>query len=342
MNKETAYKIIRYFADGLIPSRYRQQVMSWLIDEADREAKDEALKRVWDETVDVMSTDAMSQSVLRNQALRSHHGHQERARQIRLKVLKYAAVIFLPIALCLGTWFIASNQMASQAMLAECHVENGQTKVLLLSDGTQVRLNAGSSLFYPQRFSRLFSRRDVYLDGEAHFDVAKNGSQPFVVHVGNLKVKVLGTHFNVKAYPAEELVTTTLEQGRVKVYGDKIAMTLLPDEQAVYNRISGKMTKRSVDSGNYNQWMKGKLLFDQTPLKVIIADLQRRYDVSIKATPAVDLSRRFTMAFRADEGVGDVMRVLEKISGNLNYIHQHHTIILDVKKGGRKAVKVKK
>lgn len=342
MNKETAYKIIRYFADGLIPSRYRQQVMSWLIDEADREAKDEALKRVWDETVDVMNADAMSQSVLRNQALRSHHGHQERARQIRLKVLKYAAVIFLPIALCLGTWFIASNQMASQAMLAECHVENGQTKVLLLSDGTQVRLNAGSSLFYPQRFSRLFSRRDVYLDGEAHFDVAENSSQPFVVHVGNLKVKVLGTHFNVKAYPAEELVTTTLEQGRVKVYGDKIAMTLLPDEQAVYNRISGKMTKRSVDSGNYNQWMKGKLLFDQTPLKVIIADLQRRYDVSIKATPAVDLSRRFTMAFRADEGVGDVMRVLEKISGNLNYIHQHHTIILDVKKGGRKAVKVKK
>lgn len=342
MNKETAYKIIRYFADGLIPSRYRQQVMSWLIDEADREAKDEALKRVWDETVDVMNADAMSQSVLRNQALRSHHGHQERARQIRLKVLKYAAVIFLPIALCLGTWFIASNQMASQAMLAECHVENGQTKVLLLSDGTQVRLNAGSSLFYPQRFSRLFSRRDVYLDGEAHFDVAKNSSQPFIVHVGNLKVKVLGTHFNVKAYPAEELVTTTLEQGKVKVYGDKIAMTLLPDEQAVYNRISGKMTKRSVDSGNYNQWMKGKLLFDQTPLKVIIADLQRRYDVSIKTTPAVDLSRRFTMAFRADEGVGDVMRVLEKISGNLNYIHQHHTIILDVKKGGRKAVKVKK
>lgn len=342
MNKEIAYRIIRYFADGLIPSRYRQKVVSWLIDEADREAKDEALKRVWDETDDVMNADAMSQSVLRNQALRSHHGHQERARQIRLKVLKYAAVIFLPIALCLGTWFIASNQMASQAMLAECHVENGQTKVLLLSDGTQVRLNAGSSLFYPQRFSRLFSRRDVYLDGEAHFDVAKNSSQPFIVHVGNLKVKVLGTHFNVKAYPAEELVTTTLEQGKVKVYGDKIAMTLLPDEQAVYNRISGKMTKRSVDSGNYNQWMKGKLLFDQTPLKVIIADLQRRYDVSIKTTPAVDLSRRFTMAFRADEGVGDVMRVLEKISGNLNYIHQHHTIILDVKKGGRKAVKVKK
>ncbi len=228
MNKETAYKIIRYFADGLIPSRYRQQVMSWLINEADREMKNEALKRVWDETDDVMNAGAMSQSVLRNQALRSHHGHQERARQIRLKVLKYAAVIFLPIALCLGTWLMASNQMASQAMLTECHVENGQTKVLLLSDGTQVRLNAGSSLFYPQRFSHLFSRRDVYLDGEAHFDVAKNSSQPFIVHVGNLKVKVLGTHFNVKAYPAEELVTTTLEQGKVKVYEDKIAMTLLP------------------------------------------------------------------------------------------------------------------
>lgn len=342
MDKETAYKIIRYFADGLIPSRYRQQVMAWLIDEADREAKNEALKRVWDETDDVMNADAMSQSVLRNQALRSHYGHQERVRQIRLKVLKYAAVILLPVALCLGTWFIASNQMASQAMLAECHVDNGQTKVVRLSDGTQVRLNAGSSLFYPQRFSRLFSRRDVYLDGEAHFDVAKNSSQPFIVHVGNLKVKVLGTHFNVKAYPADELVTTTLEQGKVKVYEDKIAMTLLPDEQAVYNRISGKMTKRSVDSGNYNQWMDGKLLFDQTPLKVIIADLQRRYNVCIKATPAVDFSQQFTMAFRADEGIDDVMKVLTKISGNLDYIHQQHTITLNVKKGGHKAGNMKK
>lgn len=341
MNKETAYKIIRYFADGLIPSRYRQQVMAWLIDEADREAKDEALKRVWDETDDVINADAMSQSVLRNYALRAHYGHQERARQIRLKVLKYAAVIFLPIALCLGTWLIASNQMASQAMLTECHVDNGQTKVLRLSDGTQVRLNAGSSLFYPRRFNRFFSRRDVYLDGEAHFDVAKNSSQPFIVHVGNLKVKVLGTHFNVKAYPADELVTTTLEQGKVKVYEDKIAMTLLPDEQAVYNRISGKMTKRSVDSGKYNQWMNGKLLFDQTPLKVIIADLQRRYNVSIKATPVVDLSQQFTMAFRADEGIDDVMKVLTKISGNLDYIHQQHTITLNVKKGGHKAGNMK-
>ena len=342
MNKETAYKIIRYFADGLIPSRYRQQVMAWLIDDADKEAKDEALKRVWDETDDVMNADAMSQSVLRNQALRAHHGHQERARQIRLKVLKYAAVIFLPVALCLGTWFVASNQMASQAMLTECHVENGQTKVLRLSDGTQVRLNAGSSLFYPQRFNRFFSRRDVYLDGEAHFDVAKNSSQPFIVHVGNLKVKVLGTHFNVKAYPADELVTTTLEQGKVKVYEDKIAMTLLPNEQAVYNRISGNMTKRSVDSGKYNQWMNGKLLFDQTPLKAIIADLQRRYNVCIKTSPAVDLSQQFTMAFRADEGIDDVMNVLMKISGNLDYTYQQHTITLDVKKGGHNAGTVTK
>lgn len=341
MNKETAYKIIRYFADGLIPFRYRQQVMAWLIDDADKEAKDEALKRVWDETDDVMNADAMSQSVLRNQALRSHYGHQERVRQIRLKVLKYAAVIFLPIALCLGMWLMVSNQMASQAMLTECHVDNGQTKVLRLSDGTLVRLNAGSSLFYPQRFNRFFSRRDVYLDGEAHFDVAKNSSQPFIVHMGNLKVKVLGTHFNVKAYPADELVTTTLEQGKVKVYEDKIAMTLLPDEQAVYNRISGKMTKRSVDSGKYNQWMNGKLLFDQTPLKVIIADLQRRYNVCIKATPAVDLSQQFTMAFRADEGIDDVMKVLTKISGNLDYIHQQHTITLNVKKGGHKTGNMK-
>lgn len=155
--------------------------------------------------------------------------------------------------------------------------------------------------------------------------------------MGNLKVKVLGTHFNLKAYPAEELVTTTLEQGKVKVYEDKIAMTLLPDEQAVYNRISGKMTKRSVDSGKYNQWMNGKLLFDQTPLKVIIADLQRRYNVCIKATPSVDLSQQFTMAFRADEGIDDVMNVLTKISGNLDYIHQQHTITLNVKKGGHKA-----
>lgn len=177
----------------------------------------------------------------------------------------------------------------------------------------------------------------MYLDGEAFFKVTHQSKQPFIVHIGNLKVKVLGTQFNIKAYPAEENITTTLAQGKVLVYENKQAMTILPDEQVVYNRVNGMMKKQRVDNYDYSQWMHGRLYFNQAPLKTIIADLQRRYNIRLNIASDVDLSQKYTMAFREDETIDDVMHVLCNISDHLHFTKQNNIIIIYTKKGGRQA-----
>lgn len=336
MNKHIAYKTLRYFADGLIPKHYSRRIIQWLTNEDDADIKDEALQKVWSETPEWCEGEDNELLLSRFHLSCAQYDRRNTLNTVYKRVLKYAAIVLFPLLMCVATWYFTALYNTQHNTLVECYVGNGTTKNIRLADGTMVRLNAGSTLFYPKTFGWLAAQREVYLDGEAHFDVEENAKQPFVVHIGSLKVKVLGTHFNVKAYPAEELITTTLEQGKVQICKEKQAITLLPNQQMVYNRMSGKMTKRNVNSEKYKTWMNGEMYFDQTPLKYIIADLQRRYNIVIKTTPSVDLTKKFTMAFKANENIEDVMRVLVKISGNLKYIYnQQHTMMLDTKKGGK-------
>ena len=133
------------------------------------------------------------------------------------RLLKYAAILTVPFLLSLGVWWVTSYQNTKNMALTDFYVSQGRIGTLTLSDGTQVKLNSGSTLSYPQQFSTFAHSREVYLEGEAFFKVVHQSKQPFIVHIGNLKVKVLGTQFNIKAYPAEENITTTLAQGKVLV-----------------------------------------------------------------------------------------------------------------------------
>ncbi len=252
---------------------------------------------------------------------------------LRIRVL-YAAGLLLLLASGGALWYSASSYHARSGELLECSVANGATDGLTLSDGTRVRVNAGSTVLYPRKFSRFASNREVYLEGEAHFDVSKDAKQPFIVHVGNLRIRVLGTRFNVKAYACDENVTTTLEEGKVSVSNGRHSALLNPNEQLVYNRISGQMRKTSVDSERYNAWMQGRLVFEQEPLGRVLADVCRKYNIEVVAAPSVDTGRRYTMSFRNDERIDDVMKVITKIAGNLTYQHEHGRIVLKTKKGG--------
>src|SRR5690606_14480825 len=98
-----------------------------------------------------------------------------------------------------------------EVWMNEVIIPYGKKSELLLADGTKVWLNAGSRLAFPSRFTR--NTREVFLEGEACFQVAKNEEQLFIVKAGNLDVKVLGTHFNVSAYPADATIETVLLEG---------------------------------------------------------------------------------------------------------------------------------
>ena len=138
-------------------------------------------------------------------------------------------------------------------------VPRGGEYNLQLADGTKVYLNAGSSLRYPVRFTG--KRREVTLSGEGYFEVAKDSTQPFVVRAGDVDVRVLGTAFNVNAYPEKETVATTLVEGRVQVNYKTGQQVIQPGMQLVYDKQNGKVDVSVVDTEVYTSWKDGYYYF---------------------------------------------------------------------------------
>lgn len=330
MNNEIAYKIIRDLADGLIPLRYRSAVIQWLLSDKDAEEKDSALLHIWEQTEGDNSGIDDSLTTF-HERRDSYETRRNRMRIVR-KTLRYAAIFILPIVTALFTWQYAVEHYSSASEMVEYYVPDGQTGHIKLSDGTVITANGGTSFLYPREFKTGNGVRNVYLQGEAHFAVAHDSEHPFVVNVGKLKVKVLGTHFNVKAYTDDDNVVTTLEEGKVKVYDSHSEATLLPGQQALYDRLNGRIVKNNVDTQKYNCWIKGNLNFEQQTLEDILFTLEHKYNVKFRISPSVDLSHRYTMNFCPQETVCDVMDVISELSKDLKYSRQGKVIKL-YKKG---------
>lgn len=155
-------------------------------------------------------------------------------------------------------------------------IPRGRTYQVVLSDGTLVWLNAESSLRFPTTFTG--ASRQVELTGEAYFEVAKEKTAPFVVKAGAVSVKVLGTHFDVQAYPEEKEVKATLLEGSVAVEaGDQLAI-LRPGEQA---RIGERVAVQNVDTDEVTAWKEGFMVFNNANIETIIRQISRYYNIRV-------------------------------------------------------------
>jgi transmembrane sensor len=169
----------------------------------------------------------------------------------------------------------------------EVVIPYGKKSELLLADGTKVWLNAGSRLAFPSRFTK--NTREVFLEGEACFEVAKNEKQPFIVKAGNLDVKVLGTHFNVSAYPADATIETVLLEGSVavekpKAFGlGKTEVVLKPSQKASFKKEKSEFTVTDEpDVDLYIAWTYGWLKYKRESLSSVLRKVERYYNVEIQ------------------------------------------------------------
>ncbi len=173
---------------------------------------------------------------------------------------------------------VASPTKSNEIIYNKVEVPHGGEYSLILSDGTRVYLNSLSSLRFPVSFQG--NRREVELEGEAYFDV-KPGSEPFIVKYNNVAVEVLGTTFNVSAYPYENS-HTTLVDGSVRVsMGTGAKAVLKPSEQATIKSGSSNLDIREVDTSLYTSWINGKINFKDERLEDIMIYLSRWYDMSV-------------------------------------------------------------
>jgi ferric-dicitrate binding protein FerR (iron transport regulator) len=158
--------------------------------------------------------------------------------------------------------------------------KGGQWKIQL-PDGTNVWLNAATSLTFPSSFTQL-KNRSVSLDGEAYFEVTKDKAHPFIVQSAGQRVEVLGTHFNINSYQDEPLVRTTLAEGSVKVTNDKGggAKYLTPGKQAILS--GGQLTVGDADLQENLAWVNGQFWFSDESIRSIMRKLARWYDIDVQ------------------------------------------------------------
>lgn len=196
-------------------------------------------------------------------------------------------------------------------------VPRGGEYCLKLSDGTQVWLNAGSKLYFPVSFGK--NCREVSLEGEAYMIVSKDSLRPFRVDVcGKMKVEVLGTEFNIQAYPDDRLMQTTLAEGSVCVLLGDRKQTLKPDQQLVYHTDRDRVEIREVAANRISAWRNGLFVFENETLEVIMDRLARWYNIDVFYQHQKIKTYHFTGDLEKYEDVATSLRMIETAT-NLHF-----------------------
>jgi ferric-dicitrate binding protein FerR (iron transport regulator) len=161
---------------------------------------------------------------------------------------------------------------------------SGQQSTLMLNDGTKVKLNENSKLVYPTDFAG--ASRDVTLRGEAYFEVTHNTRRPFEVNIGTYTVRVLGTKFNIDAYPDQVYVYTSLKEGRIQIVDNtkeaKILSDLKPGMQLSYNKRTGEYFVKGIDRNQVDDWANGRVVIKRQTLEEVAQKLNEKYGYEVQ------------------------------------------------------------
>jgi len=285
--------------------------------------------------------------------------HQNRIKVKRFVIRGLSVAAIFCIAFFLGTLFnhprniISTEQSITSATYTEIKAPLGARSEIRLNDGTEVMLNAGSSIKYHSDYNSL--NRDLVLEGEAYFKVVRNINLPMVVNAGNINIKATGTEFNVKAYSDEGIIETTLIDGEVEISQkgnidrDRI-LVLKPNQKAIYARQSDNLTLEKIkeiepqviksariktndflvspktDVEQATAWTKNKLIIRSENLESLCTKLQRKYNVTFVFINEEIKKHRFSGVL-LDETLQQVMDVI-KLTAPVDYLMDGKTVLL--------------
>lgn len=210
-----------------------------------------------------------------------------------------------------GTQVAVEGGVAENNMQLTASTPRGGTYQILLPDGSKVWLNAASTLRFPSTFSAL-ANRTVELTGEAYFEISKDKKHPFLVKTDQQVIKVLGTHFNVTAYPDEAMEKTVLLEGSVNINDKK---TLSPGQQSQIDA-AGNISLETVDTESAVAWKNGYFLFKDVPLEMVMRQLSRWYDIEIIYNGKLT-DETFNGLIRRSSNLSRILNILKK--GGVRY-----------------------
>lgn len=262
-----------------------------------------------------------------------------------IPLFKYAAVFIVSISLTVLVMNMLDDGLVADVSPFEISTPIGSRSKIVLPDGTKVWLNSGSGLTH--NFKQNSFKRVVNLKGEAFFDVATDSSRRFVVKTTDIDVTVYGTEFNIKAYPEDKTIETTLVSGRLSVKSSKGTglfkkeTMLKPNQSAVYLKPNktevAKSEKRKIEVStrkvmeDVTSWKDEKLVFIDEPMSSLVVKLQRWYGVEITIEDKKLLNYKYTGRFENNETIHQFMRIIE-LTTPIEYTIDKNIVNIKLKK----------
>ena len=323
----------RFLAEKNCTSEELSALKNWLSDPADHSEVESWLAEHWISSSEIDSTTLIEVVFKQIQEYQNENNIKSGFSITRiLKVYqKIAAFLLIPV---IGFGILYWTAQDTIVQYAETIAPRGQKSQIVLADGTRVWLNSDTKIKYPTNYNE--NQRDVYLDGEAFFEVSKNAHKPFIVHTSGINVKVLGTKFNVKAYSDEDQIETSLFEGKIglivksSLSENTEEKEMTPGESFSYIKTDGKLTKTRIPSEEINGWKKNQLIFKDDTFSNLVKKVERWYDVKVIYDEKLFNDRRLTVELYEGERLDRLMEVI-RLALSVNYKYEKGKIILTPK-----------
>ncbi|WP_299577971.1 FecR family protein [uncultured Sunxiuqinia sp.] len=320
--------------DGDITNAERARLLQWM-SQSDRNARYYTkIKDLWESSVADVAE--MAQTTQEWERFKNRINTTRPAvLTIRRRINWSLTAAVVAIGLLVGS-LIMQNYKQKVPVYLTTIAPKGSVSQTILPDGTLIYLNAGSEIKYD--VNETSKKREVFVTGEAWFDVKRNEKKPFIVHTPYYNVEVLGTQFNVKNYEAEHRVVTTLEKGSIRILSSdhlmfKEEIVLKPGEQLVFDKIHRKIQRKEhVDTHLYTSWKDNKLIFLDMLFGDLIKLLERKYDIEIEVVDQSILNEHYTGTIR-NETILEVFEII-KHTHPIEYHVEERKIIIQKKVKG--------
>lgn len=223
------------------------------------------------------------------------------------KRLFISLAAILIVFLCAGILFFNKTSVKQKISVAKMSAVM-ENRLIQLPDGSTVIVSPGSKLNYPSSFDGL-SKREVYLNGQAYFDIKHNRQKPFIIYTDKLKTTVLGTAFEINAWAEDSNIRVTVSRGKVKVENqfNKTIGIITPNEQIIYDKISENVVQKIVNTPEYLEWKEYDLLLSDVTVAEASKLLEERFKVKIIITDDQIKSKRFTTTYQKGVAIEKIL-----------------------------------
>jgi ferric-dicitrate binding protein FerR (iron transport regulator) len=321
-------KLISFIISGQ-PFVNHPDVADWI--NTSEENKEEYIR--YKNLLGVMQTGSdMSEAKIQG-ALAIVRKKQNRLRQSswHLNFMRYAAIVAIAL---LGGYFIGTHDFDNQIAMNEISVPNGNRSSVKLPDGTKAWLNNGTKLIFPEEFKG--RSRVVELEGEGFFEVAHDEKRPFIVKIGESRIKVMGTKFAVVAYPNDRFIKAELVSGEIQFDtkenddDDEFQSYLMsPSQSLVFDKTSGTISESSIKDSFYDYWLNGVYQFKDELFEELAKKIERIYNVKVTFEEESLKKRLFSGTLSPDDNIYTLMEVFRSATGEpFTYTREGNHILI--------------